>query len=153
VKNDQGIQTEIFAMQRNLIIVGAVAAVVAILAISMSAQKESVGEIFFLTPTDGATVKGTFKVAFGARDVQIVPAGTEQTQSGHHHLLIDTGLPPLDQSIPKDAQHHHFGGGQTETEITLPPGAHHLQLLLGDHNHIPHDPPIVSKVITVIVEE
>jgi len=140
-------------MQRNLIILAAIAAVVAIVVMSMATQKESVGEVFFIAPTDGTTVKGTFKITFGARGVQIVPAGTEQTQSGHHHLLIDTGLPPLDQSIPKDEQHRHFGGGQTETEITLSPGVHRLQLLLGDHNHTPHDPPIVSKVITVIVEE
>jgi len=153
LKNDHIIQTEIFTMQRNLIILAAIAAAVAIIVIYMPTQKDPVGEVFFITPTDGATVKSPFKVTFGARDIQIVPAGTEQTQSGHHHLLIDTVLPPLDQPIQKDAQHRHFGGGQMETEITLPPGVHRLQLLLGDHNHIPHDPPIVSTVITVTVEE
>src|SRR3546814_18128161 len=72
----------------------------------------------------------------------IAPAGTAVENTGHHHLLIDTGLPPLDQPIPADAQHVHFGKGQTETTITLSPGKHTLQLLLGDQNHIPHVPAV-----------
>lgn len=139
-------------MQRNLIFLAAIAAVLAIALFAIPTQKPA-GEIFFLAPADNATVKTTFKLVFGTRNMEIVPAGTEQANSGHHHLLIDTPLPPHDQPIPKDAQHHHFGGGQTQTEITLTPGTHHLQLLLGDHNHIPHDPPVVSKVLTVTVEE
>lgn len=111
------------------------------------------GEVFILEPKDGATVKNPVKVVFGTENLAIVPAGTEHAQGGHHHLLIDTGLPPLGEPIPKDEHYRHFGGGQTETEIRLEAGKHSLQLLLGDHNHIPHDPPIVSKVITITVEE
>jgi len=140
-------------MQRNLIFLAAIAIAVAIVTLSMQTQKEPVGEVFFIAPADGATVKSPFKLAFGTKHMDIVPAGTEQPHSGHHHLLIDTALPPLDQPIPKDALHRHFGSGQTETEITLSPGTHRLQLLLGDHNHVPHNPPVVSDVITVTVTE
>src|SRR3546814_5974839 len=82
----------------------------------------------------------------------IAPAGTAVENTGHHHLLIDTGLPPLDQPIPADAQHVHFGKGQTETTITLSPGKHTLQLLLGDQNHIPHVPAVFSNVVTITVK-
>jgi hypothetical protein len=79
----------------------------------------------------------------------VAPAGVEKANSGHHHLLIDTPLPPLDQPIPSDPEHLHFGGGQTQAIVTLTPGRHKLQLLLGDANHVPHDPPVFSKQITV----
>ncbi|MEO0998091.1 MAG: DUF4399 domain-containing protein, partial [Pseudomonadota bacterium] len=84
--------------------------------------------------------------------VSIVPAGDMTPDSGHHHLLINTGVPRADLPIPKNAEHIHFGDGSTSTELELPPGEHTLTLLLGDHLHIPHDPPIVSESITVIVE-
>ena len=74
-----------------------------------------------------------------------------KANTGHHHLLIDTPLPPLDEPIPADKNHLHFGLGQTETFIDLPPGRHTLQLLMGDANHIPHDPPVMSKQITITV--
>ncbi|MCE2510931.1 MAG: DUF4399 domain-containing protein [Alphaproteobacteria bacterium] len=125
----------------------------AILAFAAPAQGEPSGEVFFIEPADGAAVKSPFKIVFGAKNLTIVPAGTEHAHGGHHHLLIDIGLPPLDEPIPKDEHHRHFGGGQTEAEIELAPGKHRLQLLLGDHNHISRDPPIASKVITVTVEE
>lgn len=108
--------------------------------------------VFFVSPADGATVSNPVKLVFGIEGMTIAPAGNDTPQSGHHHLLIDTGLPPLDQPIPKDAQHIHFGDGSTETEITLPPGDHTLCLLLGDARHIPHDPPVVSEMITIHVE-
>ena len=73
----------------------------------------------------------------------VAPAGSDRPNSGHHHLLIDTELPPLDQPIPNDFNHLHFGGGQTEATITLKPGVHTLQLLLGDKDHIPHTPPAI----------
>jgi len=91
-------------------------------------------------------------VVFGIEGMQVVPAGENAPHSGHHHLLIDTGLPDLGLPIPKDAQHVHFGDGRTETQITLEPGQHTLQMLLGDHLHIPHDPPLVSDPITILVE-
>lgn len=103
-------------------------------------------------PTDGTVIRSTkFKVWFGTRNFGVAPAGTFVPNTGHHHLLIDTDLPPFDQPIPSDKQHLHFGGGQTEAIIELPPGRHTLQLLMGDGNHVPHDPPLYSKKITIYV--
>jgi len=82
----------------------------------------------------------------------VAPAGIEKENTGHHHLIIDSDLPPLDQAVPNDDDHRHFGKGQTETQLELSPGNHTLQLLLGDFRHIPHDPPIISKQITITVE-
>ena len=107
--------------------------------------------VYFIEPADGAVVSSPFAVKFGLRGMGIAPAGVEMEGTGHHHLLIDTDLPPLDQSIPKDDQHRHFGAGQTETVLELPPGKHTLQLLLGNFAHIPQDPPVVSERITVTV--
>jgi Domain of unknown function (DUF4399) len=78
-------------------------------------------------------------------------AGIEKPNTGHHHLLIDAKLPPLDEPIPNDFNHLHFGAGQTEATVNLPLGVHTLQLLLGDENHVPHNPPVMSKPIKVIV--
>lgn len=108
--------------------------------------------VFFITPADGDTVSNPISVEFGIEGMAVVKAGDDTPHSGHHHLLIDTGLPDLGMPIPADAQHVHFGDGSTATEITLEPGEHTLQMLLGDHLHIPHDPPLASDVITIIVE-
>ena len=94
-------------------------------------------EVYFIDLKDGATVPAKLKLNFGLRNMNVAPAGTERENSGHHHLLIDTELPPLDRPIPNDFNHLHFGGGQTEAEITLKPGEHTLQLLMGDKDHIP----------------
>ena len=104
-------------------------------------------------PNDGETLhKRHFKVWFGTRNFGVAPAGVDKPNTGHHHLLIDTDLPPLDEAIPNDKNHLHFGAGQTETYIDLPPGTHTLQLLMGDANHVPFDPPVMSKKITIHVE-
>jgi uncharacterized protein DUF4399 len=104
-------------------------------------------------PNDGEVIHSTrFKVWFGTRDFGVAPAGTDVPNTGHHHLLIDTDLPPLDEEIPNDKHHLHFGLGQTETILELPPGTHTLQLLMGDANHVPHDPPVMSKRITIHVQ-
>jgi hypothetical protein len=108
-------------------------------------------EVYFIEPADGASVPTTFRVKFGLRNMGVAPAGTDKPATGHHHLLIDQGLPPLDQPMGGDIM--HFGGGQTEAEVTLEPGAHTLQLLVGDMNHVPHDPPVHSEQITVTVVE
>jgi hypothetical protein len=108
--------------------------------------------VFFITPTDGETVSSPVTVVFGIEGMSVAPAGDDTPHSGHHHLLIDTGLPELGMPIPADDRHIHFGDGSTETEIALEPGEHTLQLLLGDHRHIPHDPPLVSGQITIVVE-
>jgi hypothetical protein len=103
-------------------------------------------------PNDNQTIHSThIKVWFGTRNFGVAPAGTYKPNTGHHHLLIDTALPPLDQPIPNDKNHLHFGLGQTETVIDLPPGTHTLQLLMADGDHIPHDPPLMSKKITIHV--
>jgi hypothetical protein len=107
--------------------------------------------VYFISPTDGATVTSPLTVRFGMRGMGVAPAGVEQPKTGHHHLLIDAELPALDLPIPADEHHVHFGGGQTEVVLELPPGEHTLQLLVGDARHVPHDPPIVSDRVTVQV--
>jgi hypothetical protein len=110
-------------------------------------------EVFIVTPEDGAKVSQEFKVKFGTKDVALAPAGDVTKNTGHHHLLIDVDkLPAAGQPIPNDANHMHFGKAQTEATIKLAPGKHTLQLELGDSGHMPFDPPIVSKKITVNVE-
>jgi hypothetical protein len=109
-------------------------------------------EVYFADLKDGATVPAKLKLYFGLRNMGVAPAGSDRENSGHHHLLIDTRLPPLNQPIPNDFNHLHFGAGQTEAEITLKPGEHTLQLLLGDKDHIPHTPPVMSQRVRVRVE-
>ena len=109
-------------------------------------------KVFFLDLKDGQTVPAKSVVRFGISGMALSPAGAAKANTGHHHLLIDTGLPPLDEPIPSDFNSIHFGKGQTEIELSLTPGDHTLQLLLGDHNHIPHNPPVVSEVIRVSVD-
>lgn len=105
-------------------------------------------------PNDGETVYSgrPFRVWFGLRNMGVAPKGVEKPNTGHHHLLIDTDLPPLDEEIPSDRNHVHFGAGQTETMLELPPGTHTLQLLMADHDHVPHNPPVYSKKITIYVK-
>jgi len=109
--------------------------------------------VYFIELKDGATVPTKVTIHFGLREMGIAPAGSERANSGHHHLLIDAELPPLDQPIANDFNHLHFGAGQTEAEIALKPGTHTLQLLLGDKDHIPHNPPVMSPRIRVVVTE
>lgn len=108
--------------------------------------------VFIFSPQDGATVGSPVNVKFGVSGVSVAPAGDMQPNSGHHHLLIDADLPNPKLPIPADERHLHFGKGQTETTIELEPGRHTLQLVLGDGKHVPHQPPIVSKVVTITVE-
>jgi hypothetical protein len=109
--------------------------------------------VYIITPRDGATVKNPVTVRFGLKGVGIAPAGVSFPHTGHHHLLIDTELPTnLDQPLPETDNVKHFGKGQTEATITLSPGMHTLQLVFGDLNHVPHNPPLVSKKITINVE-
>lgn len=109
-------------------------------------------KVSITSPANGATVKSPVTIAFAIEGMTLAPAGTSDPNTGHHHVLIDTGLPPLDQPIPKDASHVHFGQAQTEGQVELSPGQHTLQLLLADGNHVPHDPPVVSEQITITVE-
>ncbi|WP_420492989.1 DUF4399 domain-containing protein [Sedimenticola selenatireducens] len=107
--------------------------------------------VYIVSPTNGSTVSSTFTVIFGLKGMGVAPAGTEKEATGHHHLLVDGKMmPPLDQPLGKEIK--HFGAGQTETELTLSPGPHTLQLILGDKGHIPHDPPVVSQIVTINVQ-
>jgi hypothetical protein len=110
-------------------------------------------KVFFVDLTYGAKIPVKSTIQFGISGMDVAPAGTLKANTGHHHLLIDTPLPDFDREIPSDPNHIHFGRGQTSTELTLTPGEHTLQLVLGDHQHVPHDPPVVSKVMRVHVSE
>jgi Domain of unknown function (DUF4399) len=108
--------------------------------------------VFFMDLADGANVTSRFTVHFGAENIAIAPAGDEQPGSGHYHVLIDSPMPALDAPIPSDANHLHFGLGQTEAEIILPAGDHTLQLVLGDYQHVPLDPNVASQLVRVHVD-
>jgi hypothetical protein len=111
-------------------------------------------EVYFISPQDGDTVSGSFEVRFGLKGMGVAPAGVEMANTGHHHLLIDMDtLPPMDVPLPKSDQLRHFGGGQTETTLSLPPGQHSLQLIIGDYSHVPLNPPVISEKITITVTE
>ena len=121
---------------------------------SLPVTKATAGaEVYIISPKDGATVGQEFTVEFGLKGMGVAPAGVKKEGTGHHHLLVDVkDMPAAGQPIPKDEQHMHFGNGQTETKLKLAPGKHTLQLELADENHIPFDPPVVSKTITVNVK-
>jgi len=121
--------------------------------IAIAADSPQGAKVYFISPQDGARVRSPLVVRFGLNGMGVAPAGIEMVNTGHHHLIIDAPLPDLTATIPTDEQHRHFGGGQTETEITLAPGVHTLQLVLGDHLHVPHHPPLVSDKITITVED
>ena len=108
--------------------------------------------VAIVSPLDGEAVTSPLKVVFAVHGMTLAPAGGSEPNSGHHHLLIDTPVPTdLSKPLPAYSQHLHFGKAQTETEVTLAPGQHTLQLILGDANHIPHEPPVISKQITITV--
>jgi hypothetical protein len=110
-------------------------------------------EVYIISPEDGATVHSPFAVRFGLKGMGVAPAGTVKENTGHHHLLVDVDqLPPQALPLPSNDHVRHFGGGQTETQLMLPPGKHTLQLELADANHVPFNPPVLSKKITITVE-
>ena len=109
--------------------------------------------VYIISPQQGSVLSNPVVVRFGLRGMGVAPAGVDRPKTGHHHLLIDVSkLPPLDQPLPNDDRHRHFGGGQTEVSLELAPGEHRLQLILGDLNHIPHSPPIMSDPISITIE-
>jgi len=109
-------------------------------------------EVYIISPKNGATVKSPVRVQFGLKGMGIAPAGIKFDNTGHHHLLIDSDAPAnLGAPLPATDKLVHFGKGQTETSLTLTPGKHTLQLLLADLNHIPHDPPVISRKVTITV--
>ena len=109
-------------------------------------------KVYIIWPPDGQVIPGgKFWVRMGLSNAGVAPAGIEKPNTGHHHVLVDTDLPPLDAEIPSDKNHLHYGLGQTEAHLELPPGRHTLQLLFADEGHVPHNPPLYSKKITIIV--
>ena len=139
---------------RRLIAAAALAATAATAAMAGDTPAPEGARVYFIGLEDGDTVTSPLTVRFGLEGMGVAPAGTAKAATGHHHLLIDTRLEgaDLDAPIPSDGNHRHFGGGQTQTVIELAPGAHTLQLVVGDANHIPHDPPVMSERITVTVK-
>jgi hypothetical protein len=117
-------------------------------------KNDAVPHAFFVNLKNGDTVTSPVTVKFGLTGMDIAPAGTNKPNTGHFHLLIDTTLTDEQKKgpIPKDDQHLHFGKGQTETTVTLTPGKHTLQIVMGDGSHMLHNPPVMSDVITVTVK-
>jgi hypothetical protein len=113
-------------------------------------------EVYFIGLTDGTKVSNPVTVRFGLKGMGVAPAGMKFDNTGHHHLLIDTALPSdAAQAIPAAVENKvlHFGKGQTEATLTLPPGKHTLQLVFGDYLHVPHNPAVVSKIVTITVTQ
>ena len=109
--------------------------------------------VYFIAPQNGDTVPRTFTVRFGLKGMGVAPAGANLPNTGHHHLLVDVKeLPDFSKPLPATDNIRHFGGGQTEVELTLPAGQHTLQLVLGDYLHTPHEKPVISEKITVTVK-
>lgn len=131
-----------------------IAPVLLLLVLNIHAASPSASDarVYIISPADGENVTCPVTVRFGLSNMGVAPAGVEMKNTGHHHLLLNTDLPPLDQPIPSDDNHLHFGKGQTETVLDLPPGTHTLQLILGDHMHIPHEPAVISERITITVK-
>lgn len=109
-------------------------------------------KVYFIEPGDGSEVSRTFKVKFGLENFGVAPAGYDAPNTGHHHLLVDRAITDFTAPIPADANHIHFGKGQTEALITLESGEHELTLVMGNFAHIPHAKPIISETITVFVK-
>lgn len=124
-------------------------------AVPTMARKESPpgAIVYFISPADGDEVQSPVAVMFGLKGAGIAPAGIDLPNTGHHHLIVDSELASMDATIPADAQHIHFGLGQTEAAVELAPGEHVLRLVLGDYLHRPHEPPLISEPITVRVLE
>ncbi len=109
--------------------------------------------VYFITPQDGDEIEGDVIVKFGLHGMGVAPAGTMKEKTGHHHILIDVDtMPDMTKPLPATDNIRHFGGGQTEASFSLTPGKHTLQLLLANYAHIPHDPPLLSKKITITVK-
>jgi hypothetical protein len=110
-------------------------------------------QVYFISPTAGESLTSPVIVRFGLNKMGVAPAGVEKEGTGHHHLIVDAELPPVDLPVPSTEHYRHFGHGQTEVALELEPGEHTLQLMLGDHLHVPHNPPVVSERISITVTE
>ena len=108
-------------------------------------------KVYFINLEDGDRVESPFLIQFGLSGMGIAPAGTDRSNTGHHHLLINVEDIDLSKPIPSSSNHIHFGGGQTESLVDLMPGDYSMQLVLGDMTHTPHNPPIISQRINITV--
>jgi len=141
------------------LIAPAVLAVTPLAALAQGTLSVEGTSLYFIGLADGDTVDSPLTVRFGQSGMGVAPAEIEKANTGHHHLFVDRppfgegefGDEEFELAIPNDANHRHFGSGQTEVTIELAPGSHTLQLVLGDHGHVPHDPAVVSDVITITV--
>jgi hypothetical protein len=140
-------------MFRSALITLAVFGVISVTQASAQTASPAGAKVYIINLKDGAKVTSPFLVQFGLTGMGVAPAGVEKPNTGHHHLLIDTALKgeEMKGAIPADDTHKHFGAGQTEAMVTLPKGKHSLQLVFADWSHIPHQPPVMSKPITVTV--
>jgi hypothetical protein len=139
----------------NRVLLALVASVLAVAAFAQDRQPAPAGaEVYFLAPSNGATVHGPVTVKFGLKGMGVAPAGIKFDNTGHHHLLVDTDLNDLklDAPLPASDKVLHFGKGQTETTVTLAPGKHTLELVFADYLHMPFDPPLHSQKITITVK-
>ena len=110
-------------------------------------------KVYIVWPSNGTVIKGgKFWLRMGLKGMGVAPAGVEFAGTGHHHVIIDSELPTMDEAIPNDANHLHFGKGQSEARIELPKGKHTIQLLFADSGHVPHDPPLYSPKISITVK-
>ncbi|MEO1749166.1 MAG: DUF4399 domain-containing protein [Pseudomonadota bacterium] len=145
---------------KKLIIAGALLAASGAISVAQETPSPEGARVYIANLEDGATVTSPVTVMFGLENMGVAPAGGDFENTGHHHLLINRapmgqgadGAEELTYAIPADDNHRHFGGGQTQVTLDLPAGSHTLQLVLGDQFHIPHDPPVMSDVITINVE-
>jgi Domain of unknown function (DUF4399) len=148
-------------MKRTLIAAAAVA-LTALVSPTFAQQTASPAgaQVYFVNIQDGATVTSPVKIVMGLSGMGVAPAGVEKANTGHHHILVNRapigkakgGAAEFQENIIADDNHRHFGNGQTEMMLELKAGTHTLQLVLGDHNHIPHNPPVVSPQITITVK-
>jgi hypothetical protein len=147
------LQTGAREMLKATLIAAGLVVVGPILAQAQSRTSPEGAAAYIIWPYDGQTIDGDkLWVRMGLKGMGVAPAGVDKENTGHHHLLVDVELPPLDEPIPNDRSHIHFGGGQTEARLEgLSPGKHTLQMILADDKHIPFDPPVISKVITITV--
>ena len=122
-------------------------------AVTVRTPSPAGAKVYFIEPKDGATVKGPVHVVMGLAGMGIAPAGVNADATGHHHVIVDLEKVDVNAVMPMDEKHRHFGRGQTETMLDLPAGKHTLQLVLGDRNHVPHDPPVMSQRITITVTQ
>lgn len=128
----------------------AAAAVVLMAGMAAGAQAQA-QSVRIVEPADGATVSSPFKVKFDVAGMDVKPAGDMSANTGHHHLLINADAIKAGESVPFDETHLHFGKGQTETEVKLPPGSYTLTLQFANGAHQSYGPEL-SKTIHVVVK-